>query len=150
MVSLFEFSQAAATSIYLFMFRLRNDLGWNAGARSIVMELGDCTTTFKPSPDCVGVVVGLSTSDNGPMITDIQHGFYFRRDSVGQVFTVIERGTSKTVPATYSIDDQFHVNRLSGVVTYWKNDTVVYTSDTPSIGPVFLDASLYSTGDRVL
>lgn len=132
------------------MIRITNDLGWNSGARSIAVEPGDCTSTFRPSPNCVGVIVGLATADAGPSINDIQHGFYFRRAFGNQVYTVFENGVSKTAPTVYTHDDQFHVSRLGGVVTYWVNSLVVYTSTVPSSGPVFLDAVLYSTGDSVL
>lgn len=126
------------------------NLGWNAGARSITSEAGDCTSTFKPSPKCIGIIVGFSTNDTGPSIADIQHGFYFRKNNSIQVYTVYESGQSKTAVASYTDTDVFHVTRTGGVVKYWVNSTVVYTSDTPSLGTVFLDTSLYSSGDSVL
>lgn len=132
------------------MLRYEDDLGWNAGARSVAVEPGDCTSTFKPSPNCIGVIVGFNSVDTGVSINDIQHGFYFRRYQGSQVYTVFEKGLSKTAPATYVDADVFHVTRNGGVVKYWVNSTVVYTSSTPSTGAVFLDTALYSTGDSVL
>lgn len=132
------------------MLKYVPDLGWNAGARSITAEPGDCTSTFKPSPKCIGVIIGFNTNDTGPSIAEIQHGFYFRKNGSNQVYTVFESGASKTAAATYTDTDEFHITRMGGVVKYWVNSTVVYTSSTPSIGSVFLDASLYSSGDSVL
>ena len=126
------------------------NLGWNAGARSITSEPGDLTSTFQPSENCIGIIIGLGSSDTGPSVTDIEHGFYFRKESGVQVYSIYERNVAKTAPTAYVAADVFHVTRADTTVKYWLNSTVVYTSLVPSSGTVFLDTTLYSAGDSVI
>lgn len=119
-------------------------LGWNAGARSIGGLPGNGAATFK-IPSAVGIVVGFNDVDEGAGYLDIEHGLYFRR----QTYQVMELGVAKTSDATFTATDTFKIERIGGRVRYFKNDALIYTSDLPSTGTVFLDASMYSGGDTI-
>lgn len=119
-------------------------LGWNAGARSIAELVGNGAATFQV-PAAVGAVVGFNDVDEDAGYLNIEHGLYFRR----QTFQVMELGTAKTVDAVFAGGDTFKIERIGGRVRYYKNDALIYTSDLPSTGTVFLDASLYSGGDTI-
>lgn len=119
-------------------------LGWNAGARSIAELAGNGAATFQV-PAAVGAVVGFNDVDEDAGYLNIEHGIYFRR----QIFQVIERGVPKGTEATFTGTDTFKIERIGPRVRYFKNDSVVYTSLSPSTGTVFLDASLYSGGDTI-
>lgn len=119
-------------------------LGWNAGARSIAELPGNGAATFQV-PAAVGAVVGFNDVDEDAGYLNIEHGFYFRR----QTFQVMERGEAKTTDAIFAGGDTFKIERIGGRVRYYKNDALIYTSDLSSTGTVFLDASLYSGGDTI-
>lgn len=119
-------------------------LGWNAGARSIAELPGNGAATFQV-PSAVGAVVGFNDVDEDVGYLNIEHGLYFRR----QTFQVMELGVAKTADAVFSSEDTFKIERIGGRVRYFRNDELIYTSETPSLGTVFLDASLYSGGDTI-
>ena len=119
-------------------------LGWNAGARSIAELPGNGAATFQV-PSAVGAVVGFNDVDEDAGYLNIEHGFYLRR----QTYQVMELGVTKTPDSVFSATDTFKIERIGGRVRYFRNDALVYTSDAPSLGAVFLDASMYSGGDTV-
>lgn len=119
-------------------------LGWNAGARSIAELPGNGAATFQV-PTAVGAVVGFNDVDEDAGYLNIEHGIYFRR----QTFQVVELGVPKGTEATFTGTDIFKIERIGGRVRYFKNDALIYTSLEPSMGTVFLDASMYSGGDTI-
>lgn len=119
-------------------------LGWNAGARSINGLAGSGYAEFK-IPSAVGVVVGFNGRDDDANYVEIKHGLYFARTSL----RVYESGVEKFNAGSFVDTDLFRIERFGTLVTYSRNGTPIYTSDVPSVGPVFLDASLYSGGDIV-
>lgn len=121
------------------------NLGWNAGARSVVQCVGDCLATFSVTAPALGVVCGFNTLKTGPDFRGIQHALYFSRAGVA----VMESSTVKTAPTPFASSDVFTLRRVGGVVQYLRNAVLFYTSSTPSTGTVFLDASFYSSGDQI-
>ncbi|WP_199227740.1 hypothetical protein, partial [Acidovorax sp. HMWF018] len=119
-------------------------LGWNAGARSIAELTGNGAATFKV-PSAVGAVVGFNDVDEDVGYLNIEHGIYFRR----KTFQVMESGVVKTSDSTFAADDTFKIERVGDRVQYFKNGGLFHTSDVPSTGAVFLDASMYSGGDVI-
>lgn len=119
-------------------------LGWNAGARSLDFIVGDGSATFT-LVSAVGVAVGLNAENTGTQYGEIEHGFLL---SSGLV-RIIESGAVVASVGTYAMSDVFAIKRMDGLVTYWRNGSLVYTSASPSSGTVFLDAAMYSGGDEI-
>lgn len=119
-------------------------LGWNAGARSMKLMPQSGYFEFKV-PQALGVVVGLNNADNSQDYGEISHGLQFTRQS----FRVIENGEVKLNAGGYSPTEVFTIGRRGNIVTYWASGALMYTSTLPSSGPVFLDSSIYSSGDRI-
>lgn len=124
-------------------------LGWNAGANSIDMLDGNVHAVFDV-PAVTGVVIGLKGSRQQVTIPDlVAHGLYFSSAGTFHAVQVIEGGETKTGAAERALDDVFEIRRLNGVVTYWRNGALLYTSSKVSTGPVLINACMYSTGDAL-
>ncbi|MBF5006841.1 hypothetical protein [Diaphorobacter caeni] len=128
----------AASVIELF------GLGWNAGARSVDLLPASGYYEFTILP-AVAAVVGLNDSDASQDYAEIQHGLYFSRST----FRVIDSGEEKYFGGSFVESDVFRIERFGSRVTYSRNGVAFYVSQTPSIGVVFLDSSLYSSADVI-
>lgn len=128
------------------------NLGWNSGARSIKYISGDGSATFQAPGDVLGVVAGLGATLNAsgvdvdPDFKTIDFGFYLTR----RIARVYELGVAKISLGAYTDASVFKIQRRFGVVTYYIDGALVYTSATASAGDTFLDAALYSAGDSVV
>jgi hypothetical protein len=120
-------------------------LGWNADAVSVAPLSGDGDYRFKLSTSNVGVVVGLNSTNADTGYTEIDFGIY----GYHGFYEVYENGVSKYGPFAYVGTDEFKIERVAGVVKYYLNGTLKYTSATVSGGVVFLDCSMYSGGDVI-
>lgn len=125
--------------------------GWNAGGRSIKWVDGDAEITFDPNPaEITDVFAGFSAGTDVKAITEQTHSFRFSRTSAGiNSATVCERGMLKHSSGAYVDGDLFKIRRVEGVVTFWKNGALIYTSATPSTGRAFLVAAMYMGGDKL-
>ena len=120
-------------------------VGWNAGAHSTVQLQHDGYFEFQICDSPVGVVVGLAADDVSTLPSEPTHAVYAR----GTTLDILESGVLvHTAPVPHDYDNVYRIQRVGLTVTYsgpgWS-----YTSGTPSAGPRFLDAALYSTGDFV-
>ncbi len=118
-------------------------LGWNAGARSI--DVLQASGFFEFSLSGVGAAAGFSQDPSGDLWTDIEHGFYATR----RTLKIVEQGVEKFAAGSFEPTDVLRIERIGSRVQYRKNGALLYTSTQPSTRPVYLDASLYSGGDRV-
>lgn len=128
---------------------VRASYGWTVGGNSGVSLDGNLHLEFDMRP-VVGVVVGLTTDlDNQADPARIEHGLLFNLPLTGPRFCVIESGSVKTGYTNYVAGDVFAMRRISGIVTYWHNDDLFYTSLRPSSGAVNAGSALYGSGDAV-
>lgn len=119
---------------------------FDAGARTVAEFTGDGFFTFSVE-QATGIVCGLNTLDSGAEETEILYGFYLESGRV----RIVERGVFKTAFVSYTpVTSVFRVERINGVVRYYKDGTLLYTSSVLSTGTVFLDCSLYAAGDTIL
>lgn len=121
------------------------NLGWNSGAVSITRLAGDVECKFKV-PTAAGVFVGFNSVSEGVGYQEIQHAFYFRSG----VFSVYESGVDKGNGSFFVPADEFMLRRIRGVVTYYRNSLLIYTSLIPSASSsLIIDSALYSGGDQI-
>ena len=121
-------------------------LDWNGGGRSYTAMAGDGAYEFKVSGGASGVVVGLAGDDSTPLPTEQSHAFYIH----GTRADTMESGIIvDTDVITHDSDVTYRIERVNGQVSYVVDGYRV-TSPVPSYGPVYLDASLYASGDAVL
>jgi hypothetical protein len=121
------------------------NLGWNAGARSIDFIVGDGYAQFSADESIVGAVAGLASFNSNSGYGDIEHAWMV----VSGIARIYESGALVHSYGGYNDGDVFKILRLAGVVTYYVNDVLVYTSTQESEGALYLDASLYSGGDSI-
>ena len=130
---------------------LINQPAWDADARSIATLPRDGEVTFCTN-DCVGVVCGLSSNNATAGYELMTHGLLIRGDRPSA--TVLESGGGVSplaaYPWRYPNTTVYRITRLQGVVRYYVDQTLIYTSTVPSLGPVFVDCSLYAYGDAIL
>ena len=93
----------------------------------------------------IGIVCGFNNNDSSQHYSDINYGFYIENKK----YQIIESGTFKTSFQTFNVDAVFKVERVDGVVYYYIDDSLVYTSTTGSSGTIFLDCSLYHYDDTI-
>lgn len=123
------------------------DLNWNGSAISFDSFSIDGQIEFKLSTNNVGSVCGLSlVPDTSSDYLSIKHGFKSQKDR----FQVYDNGSFRSSNLVFTDDDVFKIERVNGVVSYYLNTTLIYTSNTTSIGELAADASLYAAEDVII
>jgi hypothetical protein len=124
-------------------------LGWTASARSYSQFDRDCYVQFS-APSCLGNVIGLSVSRNGSDPRQVSHGFYLRKESGRNAWSIIESGVEKTAVAPRDVaNDIYRIERVNGSVIYYVNGAVIYRSATKLVGSTFVVSCLFGSGDGV-
>jgi hypothetical protein len=119
--------------------------GWNSGARTIDSFSGNGAFQFKVGKS-VGVICGLNDQDSSARYEEIDHAFFIESGR----YKIIEKGSIRKTSASYTAGSIFKITRINGVVRYFIENALVYTSFTKSYGTVFGDCSLYAYLDEVL
>lgn len=129
--------------------------GWSGSAFSNSALANSGYFRFGVPVTTSGAVIGFAVDPSGSDYNGITHGFMFQNGR----YAVCEHGELKTEFTTYNHNDTFLVFRFGTTVYYlvqYANvvytilpGTIVYTSEVPSFGSVYLDASLYAVGDRI-
>ena len=84
---------------------------------------------------------GLSHGDTDGSYADIDYAL-FTYPATGQVM-VFEGGAYRGTFGTYAAGDVLAVTVEDGVVSYWRNGALLYTSSAAPVYPLVLDVSLY-------
>lgn len=118
---------------------------WNGGGRSIDPLLADGMFRFDVSAAPSAVVVGLVREDASTSPGEASHAFYVH----GAVVEIMERGAVvATSPVAHAATTRMAISREAGIVTYLHGEWT-YTSAVETHDPVYLDASIYASGDFV-
>lgn len=120
-----------------------DNMGWNAGARSIQQVPADgyfqCTL-----PDVITAIqVGFSVRQFEPSYSVMRHSMVARTTEL----TVVEGGITVFGPVAISGGETLQVRRRQGVVTYLVDDVEIYVSEQASTGERYGGAVLYSPSD---
>lgn len=108
--------------------------GWDAGARATPTLSADGFVEMKVDATGKYRAFGLSAAGATPVhVNSIGRGFYLKGGGTPTEFGVLELG-SERLTGVYAVGDVFRVQRVAGVVTYWKNGELVYTSSI--LGPL--------------
>lgn len=121
-------------------------LGWTAGASSASSLSGDGYVEFSTAETNRYKMAGLSSGDSNKSYTDIDYAFYLQG---GGNLYIYEGGVYRRTIGTYVAGDVFRVQVNAGVVTYYQNGGLVYTSQTLASAPLLLDTSLYDAGATI-
>jgi hypothetical protein len=120
--------------------------GWNAGAVSVETLTGDGSVELTTDETTTAKMAGLSAGDFDQSYQDIDFAFYLRADGV---VAVREAGLARGTFGTYQAGDLFRIQVDGGVVTYWQNGALLYTSGAVPSFPLLVDTSLRTTGATI-
>lgn len=120
--------------------------GWNAGASSIRTLAGDGYAEFSSGEATTNKMAGLSNGDSSQSYGDIDFAINLRPNGTVWVY---EAGVRIGRVGTYVAGDQFRVDVSGGVVTYWKNGTLLYTSTGTPTFPLVLDSAILTNGGTI-
>ncbi|MGB7925617.1 MAG: malectin [Pyrinomonadaceae bacterium] len=127
--------------------------GWNAGATSTQSLTGDGYVEFSTGETTTNKMAGLNSNHVGQNYTEIDYTIGLSPTSNVRIY---ENSTPITNPATstvffgtYVAGDVFRVAVESGVVKYYQNGTLLYTSTVSPASPLVLDTSLYTPGATI-
>lgn len=118
---------------------------FDAGARSVAELTSDGSFTFSVG-QATGIVCGLNAVDLDADYLEIEHAFYIENGKV----RVVENGVFKTAFSNYTTGAVFKIERIGGVVKYYVDSVLKYTSLLASTGTVFLDCSLFAANDTII
>ena len=119
--------------------------GWgNSGAtstRALVSGPGyvECTAQETDKFRMLGLSVGQSSHN----WQDIDFAIY---PTANGVVRVAEKGVLKGTFGPYAYGDKLRVSTNGGVIRYWRNGFLIYTSATPPTYPLIVDTALYNEG----
>jgi hypothetical protein len=115
----------------------------NAGAvSSQQIASGAGYVEFIASETTTHRMLGLSNGNSSTSYQDIDFAVHL---SQGQL-KVYESGTLKGVFGTYAAGDTLRIAVVGGVVKYFRNGMLVYTSTKTPVYPLLVDAALYTQG----
>ena len=118
--------------------------GWNAGAVSVQqIASGDGYVEITASETNTYRMVGLSHGDDGQSFPDIDFALYL---TGGASLSVYEGGINRGPVGTYATGDVLRVALEGGVVRYYRNGVLTYTSSGTPTYPLLADTSLHSPG----
>jgi RHS repeat-associated protein len=116
---------------------------WDAGAVSVqqIAANADGWLEFTASETSLNRMIGFSDQNTSNHHNTIDYAIYL---SSARTLAIYENGASKaSFPASYNIGDMFRIERTAGVVRYYRNDILLYTSLVTSTTLLMADVSLY-------
>jgi hypothetical protein len=120
--------------------------GWNAGASSVETLVGDGAMEFQSDENNRAKMAGLSSDDASASYTDIDFAVFLTSSGSVQIY---EGGVSRGTFGSYVGGDLFRVQVDDGVVTYYKNGSLLYTSAGTPAGTLLVDTSLNHVGATI-
>jgi hypothetical protein len=119
----------------------------NAGASSTrAIASGDGYMEFTATNLGETRIAGLSHDDTDQSWQDIDFGI----DATGEGSVyIVENGTVRGPYGTYSAGNKFRVSVESGVVNYYKEGALFYTSTVTPVYPLLVDTALLNTGASI-
>jgi hypothetical protein len=119
------------------------ETAFNAGAVSVATLAGDGFVEFTTGESTSDKAIGLSTGNGGQGLADID--FAIRLNASGRA-SIDEGGINRGGIGPYAAGDVFRVQAEDGVVTYWRNGKLKYTSALAPSFPLLVDTSLRTPG----
>jgi hypothetical protein len=123
-----------------------NAAGWGAGAVSTQSLSGDGYVEFSPGETTTSKMCGLSYGSNSQNYTEIDYAISLGGSSAIRVY---ENGVLIGVFGYYAVGDRFRVAVEGGVVNYYKNEELFYTSEVTPTYPLLVDTSLDTYGATI-
>ena len=103
----------------------------------------DFTIEVTASTPSTAQMIGLSTNPNANSSLTIDFAFYIY-DVLGTTrYVIYENGAGIGSNISYSVGDVFNIRRQSGIVTYYLNGALLYTSANSHSNSLYVDSSFF-------
>jgi len=113
---------------------------WDAGAVSTqTIASGNGYVDFVPGENVTWRMCGLGNGDSSTYYSDIEYAFFM---DGGGGLSIYESGNYRGAFGAYAASDHLKVAVENGVVKYYRNATVLYTSTVAPQYPLLVDTSL--------
>ncbi len=123
--------------------------GWDAGASSVEFIPSGYDGYVEFSTTNNAGMAGLSNGDSNADYPDIDYAIQ-PGPNYGLTVAVYEKGIYQTTsPIVSNPSDVFRVALESGVVKYYHNGTLIYTSSVSPAYPLLFDTALYANGGQI-
>ena len=121
--------------------------GWTSGAVSAnTIQAADGFVEFIASETNTTRVAGLGHGDSNQSWEDVDFGIELRDDATVEV---VEAGTSRGTFGSYASGDRFRVELRGGVVRYYQDGSLIYTSTATPVYPLNVDTALLTSGATI-
>lgn len=128
------------------LYKTNQTYFWDAGAVSTkAIASGDGYVEVTPNAIGGYCMFGLGNGDSGPNLTDLDFALSLGSGSLA----IYESGVYRGGFGTYAAGDKLRVAVEGGVVKYYKNGALVYTSTIAPAYPLMLDTSLSSSWSSI-
>jgi len=118
----------------------------NGGAASSQIVSGDGGVDFRIDQSGTYLLCGLSATNVNANYNTIDYGIHLRAN--GTIY-IYEKGIFRGNVGTYNVGDRFSVKRVGSTVSYYQNDSLLFTSAALSSGGLVVDAAIYNTGAMI-
>jgi RHS repeat-associated protein len=120
---------------------------WDSGAvSSQTIAAGDGYMEFTPGETVTWRMCGLGNTDTGGYYADIEYAFFI---DGGGGLSIYESGNLRGSFGSYAASDRLKVAVEGGVVKYYRNGTLLYTSTVAPTYPLQVDTSLNTVNSDV-
>jgi hypothetical protein len=126
--------------------KIQSNGNWDGGAASVNTVKNNGYFQFTVSEINRSRVVGLSATNTDANFTSIQYGFNLTNSAV---LLIVESNNNRGSFATYAVNDVLRIAVESGVVRYYRNGTLLYTSLVAPTLPLLVDVSINQVGGTV-
>lgn len=91
---------------------------------------------------------GLSNTDSSQSYPELKYAIYLYGNNAVYIFENGNNMTPNTI-TTYTLGDVFRVSVESGIVKYYKNGSLIYTSSQAPTYPLLFDTAFYDTNASI-
>jgi hypothetical protein len=128
------------------LFKTQSNGAWNGGAASRNSISNNGSFEFTATETNLARMAGLSTTNVNSNYTSIQYAWYLRSDGICEIY---ETGTSRGGFGAYTSGSVFKVAIENGIIRYYLNGTLRYTSTILPTLPMIADVSIRDIGGTI-
>jgi RHS repeat-associated protein len=127
------------------LVRTHGSNSWNGNASSInrLNSYEDGWFEFETIHNNKALMIGFAESDLNSDYKYIDYALYLKNNGD---LAVYESYISQGSIGTYLAGDKFKIERAGGIVRFYQNDNLIYTSEKESYSNLIIDASLNTSG----
>ncbi|WP_162127474.1 LamG-like jellyroll fold domain-containing protein [Flavobacterium phycosphaerae] len=123
------------------LLKIQSNGNWNGGASSWNRVSDNGYFQFTGVETNTARMVGLSSSNVNSNYNTIQFAWYLRNDGICEIY---ESGSSRGTFGSYAANSIFKIAVKAGVVNYYLNGALVYSSAVVPSLPLLVDVSIHN------